>query len=384
MDNYQEMKERAAHLIQHEKWEEALIVVDELTRISPDNHIMAYNRGMVHWKLGDLSSSDYWLGRTLELQHDYEPAIHARQRLETELHQDYMNRVNECMGCEDWNRALTYLIKMTERWPDNPKYIYHLSIVENKLGEFETSCERLRKLLQLYPNHHQVREALNEAEEALRQREKSGKNPTVFSTTEVNDCDELPDDDWTPLHYAAMEGRANSVQHLINGGADINIKDNDGETPLYYAIMNGYTDIAALLIDYGTDVSEKGNNGLTPLHEAAAWGNAVIVKMLINKGAIINSQDNFGRTPLKHAVIKGHTNVVKILIENYADVNIKNNDGWTPLYCAVVEGFTDIVQLLVDAGADIHAKINQGQTPMEYAIWKGQNDIVELLETADN
>jgi ankyrin repeat protein len=383
MDNYQELKERAAHLIQHEKWEEALTVVDELTRISPDNHIMAYNRGMVHWKLGDLSSSDYWLGRTLELQHDYEPAIHARQKLETELHNDYMNRVTECMDCGDWTRALSYLVEMTERWPDNPKYIYHLSIVENKLGEFETSCERLRKLLLLYPNHHQVRDALNEAEEALRKRMKSSEKENAPAAEEDN-CDELPDDDWTPLHYAAMEGRANAVQHLIDNGADINMKDNDGETPLYYAIMNGYTDIAVLLINSGADVTDKGINGLTPLHEAAAWGNAVVVKMLIDHGANINARDNFGRTPLKHAVIKGHTNIVKLLIEHNSDVNIKNNDGWTPLYCAVVEGFTDIVQLLVEAGADIHEKINQGRTPMEYAIWKGQNDIVELLETADS
>ncbi len=377
MDNYHELKERASHLIQHEKWEEALSIVDELMRISPDNHVMAFNRGMVHWKMGDLSSTDYWLKRTLELQHDFEPAIHAREKLEEELHKDYMNRVSECMNCEDWNSALNYLIEMTERWPDNPKYIYHLSIVEHKLGEFKTASDRLRKLLQLYPNQHQVKEALDEVEEALR------RNAAASVETASTECDELPEDDWTPLHYAAMEGRSHAVQQLLKNAADINVKDNDGETPLYYAIMNGYTDIAVLLINSGAEINERGTNGLTPLHEAAAWGNAVVVKTIISNKVDINIQDNFGRIPLNHAVVKGHTNIVKLLIDSGADVNIKNNDGWTPLYCAVVEGFADIVQLLLNGGADIHAKINHGKTPLEYAIWKGHSDIVELLEMAE-
>ncbi|MEI6519780.1 MAG: ankyrin repeat domain-containing protein [bacterium] len=379
MDNYKELREHAAHLIQHEKWEEALVIVDELTRISPDNHVMAYNRGMVHWKLGDLPSTDYWLSRTLELQNDFEPAIHAKKQLEMELHKDYMNRVSDCMACEDWNKALTYLTEMTDRWPDNPKYNYHLSVVQYKLGDCDAACERLHKLLELYPDHHQVKETLLEVEESLRKQILESENKTG-----AQECEELPDDDWTPLHYAAMEGRANAIQHLIDSGSDINVKDNDGETPLYYAIMNGHTDIAILLISNGADIIEKGNNGMTPLHEAAAWGNPVIVKLLVENGVKINDQDNFGKTPLKHAVTKGHANVVKVLIDSGADVNMKNNDGWTPLYCAVVEGFTDIVKLLVDAGAEINTKISSGRTPLEYALWKGQEDIIEILEERVN
>ena len=32
---------------------------------------------------------------------------------------------------------------------------------------------------------------------------------------------------WTPLHLAAREGHMNTVEFLINNGADINIQDND-------------------------------------------------------------------------------------------------------------------------------------------------------------
>ena len=32
----------------------------------------------------------------------------------------------------------------------------------------------------------------------------------------------------TPLHWAAIEGKEGTVQLLIEKGADINVKDNDG------------------------------------------------------------------------------------------------------------------------------------------------------------
>ena len=33
---------------------------------------------------------------------------------------------------------------------------------------------------------------------------------------------------WTPLHWAAREGKVGTVQLLIEKGVEINIKDNDG------------------------------------------------------------------------------------------------------------------------------------------------------------
>ena len=35
---------------------------------------------------------------------------------------------------------------------------------------------------------------------------------------------------WTPLHFATMEGRMRFVQFLIENGADLDIKDLQGQT----------------------------------------------------------------------------------------------------------------------------------------------------------
>lgn len=47
----------------------------------------------------------------------------------------------------------------------------------------------------------------------------------------------------TPLLAAARKGHRASVYALINYGADINVKLNDGRTPLWSAAQEGHIDI---------------------------------------------------------------------------------------------------------------------------------------------
>jgi ankyrin repeat protein len=52
---------------------------------------------------------------------------------------------------------------------------------------------------------------------------------------------------------AAISGSLDMVQLIVNGGADINAKDNDGMTPLNYAIKNGHKDVVAFLQEKGAN-----------------------------------------------------------------------------------------------------------------------------------
>ena len=51
----------------------------------------------------------------------------------------------------------------------------------------------------------------------------------------------------TPLMYAAAYGDAETVEHLLSCGADVNAVDDDGETAIDWAERNGRTDILLLL-----------------------------------------------------------------------------------------------------------------------------------------
>jgi len=55
------------------------------------------------------------------------------------------------------------------------------------------------------------------------------------------------DEGATPLHFAAKEGRTETVNLLLDRGADVNAKTENGETPLIAATNKGHTDIVQLL-----------------------------------------------------------------------------------------------------------------------------------------
>lgn len=93
----------------------------------------------------------------------------------------------------------------------------------------------------------------------------------------------------TLLHYAAIHGRTDILEQLINKHADINAKDEFGYTPLDYAVVNGNAEAVAeavkVLLQHGADVNAKDNEEFTALHYAAEGGHADTLNLLFKHGA---------------------------------------------------------------------------------------------------
>lgn len=100
------------------------------------------------------------------------------------------------------------------------------------------------------------------------------------------------------IHTAVISGNIEVVKQHIKAKTDLNEREAmSGSTPLITASTFGKKDIAKLLIDAGADLTIKNNDGATALHTAAFFCRIEIVQMLIDVKADKTVKNNFGATP---------------------------------------------------------------------------------------
>lgn len=103
----------------------------------------------------------------------------------------------------------------------------------------------------------------------------------------------------TSLTEAAVEGNVEAVRQHIAAGTNLNEqKPESGSTALIAAASFGKNETAILMIEGGADLEVKNNEGSTALHIAAFLCREEIVKALLAKGADRNARNNAGSTPL--------------------------------------------------------------------------------------
>ena len=119
----------------------------------------------------------------------------------------------------------------------------------------------------------------------------------------------------TKLMRAALEGQTESVEALLEQGADVNAKDSEGRTALMFASVNMHFGSAKALLEHGADVNAKANDGCTALMLAASSDDIEIVRALLRKGADVSGKfTQTGKTALQLAEEKGYTDIVGLLL----------------------------------------------------------------------
>ena len=130
----------------------------------------------------------------------------------------------------------------------------------------------------------------------------------------------------------------------------INQRDEAGYFPLHSAVALCLLDdfglnrpdsleICQLLINIGADVTCRDNEGNTAVHWASRAGHVGVLGLLLVRNCPLDVQNNVGETALHWAMRAGErgAEAVKVLVENGARVNVFNRNFRRPLDVAAEE-----------------------------------------------
>ena len=190
----------------------------------------------------------------------------------------------------------------------------------------------------------------------------------------------------TPLIQAIEYKQTDIINYLLENNADVNLASElTGFTPLMASLNN--IAIAELLIEKGADIEAKDDDGINALVYASTYNNEEMVKFLLEKGAdantvceIENEHIDISPTPLMNAAYRGNTNIINMLLENGADINYTTDYGMTALMMAASFNQFEAAKVLLENNADTSITDEDGYTALDLAKSEDYKDIVELLE----
>jgi ankyrin repeat protein len=247
----------------------------------------------------------------------------------------------------------------------------------------------------------------------------------------------------TALLFAARQGHFESVQALLETGADINqVSAGVNISPLVIAIVNGRFDLAMYLLEKGANPNLAAENGVAPLYAAlnCQWSDTVeypqpqaylqqktshldLLKALLDKGADPNLRlkkkvwysgyardnsgvDEVGASAFWRAIYASDLDAARILAAHGADTSLPTLSppnrppagapGMAPLHAATGAGYLQnyagnghrthpagwmpaVKYLVEELGADVNIRDHEGNTPLHYAAARGDNEMILYL-----
>lgn len=207
------------------------------------------------------------------------------------------------------------------------------------------------------------------------------------------------------LFDAVTDKDIEAVRNYIEGGGDINRKNEWGWTPLHVAVMEENLEMSEFLILQGSDIHARDLEGSTPLHLAADSGCLETVELLLKNGARVNEKNDKNRLPLYYAEEKGHEKTAELLksygassysdifdaaskndrdavgefIKSGVDINVKDRNDRTLLHIAAQNNYLDLADYLLSFNPALNGRDCYGETPLHLAKKSGHIEMVEKL-----
>ena len=234
-------------------------------------------------------------------------------------------------------------------------------------------------------------------------------NPELADAVDTRKDSWTNDFDFPLLYMASIYGHFDITRHLIECGADVNVRTRQGMSALDAALQFGHYNAAILLIENSADTNGKNGFGMMPLHMVVDFyydgpiGH--LIETLLSKGADIEAKDDDGQTAYEMAASLGYLKAAEILLKHGASITnihsavasgniekvramLKENPGLVHegdrathtvkslLQKASYWGHKDILLLLLESGADALAQDYHYETALFHVASK---EIAEIL-----
>ena len=200
-----------------------------------------------------------------------------------------------------------------------------------------------------------------------------------------------------PLHSIAADNNAVMLLFLLEHGVgDVSAVDDEGRSALQYAIDNNalgenITAVLAALLDHGAAIDHRSDNGTTALHCAIEQNDMPAALLLLDRGANATIANDNGQMAVHYWACRtdSRAEVLTALLTHGASVDTMNGRGKTPLHCAanrryyyhgLVQDASASLAALLDHGAAIdHRTRDDGKTALHYAVADGDTPAALFL-----
>ena len=185
---------------------------------------------------------------------------------------------------------------------------------------------------------------------------RSGDVSTVHNFLKNEGPADLIISGWPILTIAANYRKNDIVSLLLDNGADVNMKNINGDTALILAAYNEYLETLAALLRAGADTEVIGSDGESALMWSVEKGGLESVRLLLDNGAnIVGFSQSYGtsdrNTPLMRSVANENLEMATLLLNKGASPNFTNFACDSAYTYAMRINNARITELLIQNGA---------------------------------